>query len=58
MMDPPAMFLLDIILEKPVYHDSCNCEVIALRIITKSELNFFDSLFLPVLSSKLFSGLK
>lgn len=44
-MELPAIFLLDVILKKPIYNDNCNGEVVALRIITKSELNFFDSFF-------------
>lgn len=42
MMEPPAIFLFDTILEKPVYHDCYNCDVIAPRIITKYGLNFFE----------------
>lgn len=57
-MEPPTIFLFDIILEKPIYNDNCSCEVIARRIITKSELNFFDSLFLPVLPSNLYNDQK
>ena len=45
MIEPPAIFLFDVILKRPVYNDNCNCEVIALRLIAKSELNFSDYFF-------------
>lgn len=45
MKKPPATSFFNVNLKKSVYNDSCNCEVVVLRIIAKTELNFFNSLF-------------
>ena len=40
MIEPPTIFLFDVIFRNPIYNDRCNCEVIALKLIVESELHF------------------
>lgn len=48
-VEPPAVFLSEVLPKKRVSNHLCNCEVVALKVIAKSGLNFFESflVFLP-----------